>query len=62
LVQIPGISTAGVAIGHKILTSAYTMLSRNVDYADLGETYLTVSIRRGLSLRSAAASSGSASR
>lgn len=31
---------AAVAIGHKILTSAYAMLSRNVDYADLGETYL----------------------
>jgi transposase len=35
-----GAKRAGVAIGHKILTSAYVMLSRNVDYADLGETYL----------------------
>ncbi len=35
-----GPKRAAVAIGHKILRSVYTMLSRNVDYADLGETYL----------------------
>jgi transposase len=35
-----GIKRAAVAVGHRILISAYTMLSRKVDYADLGEDYL----------------------
>lgn len=35
-----GIKRAAQAVGHKILVAAYMMLSRNVDYADLGETYL----------------------
>lgn len=35
-----GIKRAAQAIGHKILVAAYMMLSRSVDYADLGETYL----------------------
>jgi len=35
-----GVKRAAVAIGHKILISAYIMLSRDVHYADLGETYL----------------------
>lgn len=35
-----GIKRAAVAIGHKILLAAYTILSRSVDYVDLGESYL----------------------
>jgi transposase len=35
-----GLKRAAVAIGHKILVAAYVMLSRNVDYAELGESYL----------------------
>jgi transposase len=35
-----GAKRAAVAIGHKILIAAYTMLSRKVEYADLGDTYL----------------------
>jgi transposase len=35
-----GAKRAAVAVGHRILISAYTMLSRKVDYAELGEAYL----------------------
>jgi transposase len=35
-----GAKRAAVAIGHKILLAAYVMLSRNIDYIDLGESYL----------------------
>jgi transposase len=35
-----GIKRAAVAIGHKILVSAYVMLARKVEYADLGDVYL----------------------
>jgi transposase len=35
-----GIKRAAVAIGHKILVSAYAMLARKVEYADLGDSYL----------------------
>lgn len=35
-----GVKRAAVAIAHKILLSAYVMLSRNIDYVDLGESYL----------------------
>jgi transposase len=35
-----GVKRAAVAIGHKILLSAHAMLSRGVDYVDLGESYL----------------------
>jgi hypothetical protein len=31
---------AGIAIAHKIIVSAYCMLTRDVGYQDLGETYL----------------------
>lgn len=35
-----GIKRAAIAIGHKILVSVYAMLSRDLDYVDLGESYL----------------------
>lgn len=35
-----GAKRAALAVGHKILTSAYQMLKHNVDYAELGEAYL----------------------
>ncbi len=35
-----GYKRAAVAIGHKILVSAYHMLSQNVSYNDLGDLYL----------------------
>lgn len=35
-----GYQRAAIAIGHKILIAAYQMLSKDVDYKDLGETYL----------------------
>jgi transposase len=35
-----GYQRAAVAIGHKILIAAYHMLSKGVDYKDLGEAYL----------------------
>jgi transposase len=35
-----GYNRAAIAIGHKILTAAYHMLSKGVDYKDLGEAYL----------------------
>ena len=35
-----GAKRAGVAIAHKILVAAYHMLTRRVDYRDLGEAYL----------------------
>lgn len=35
-----GYNRAAVAIGHKILIAAYHMLSKGVDYKELGETYL----------------------
>lgn len=35
-----GYNRAAIAVGHKILTAAYHMLSKGVDYKDLGEAYL----------------------
>jgi transposase len=35
-----GYNRAAIAIGHKILIAAYHMLSKGVDYKDLGEAYL----------------------
>lgn len=35
-----GYNRAAIAVGHKILTAAYHMLSKGVDYKELGEAYL----------------------
>jgi len=35
-----GARRAGIAIAHKIIVSAYCMLTRDVGYQDLGDTYL----------------------